>query len=74
MQGLFNGKIGSRLQIALFFLFYEHFQPPSPIRFFDSPPYLILHNVPIPLLIRTPRLFGPQEQTYDHYEWSLYVI
>ena len=29
--GLFNGKIGSRLQITLLFLFYRNFQPTYPL-------------------------------------------
>ena len=40
-MGLFDGKIGSRLQIVLFFLFYGNFQP-QPLA------YLILPNVPTP--------------------------
>ena len=29
IPGLFNGKIGSCLQIALFLLFYQNFYPPN---------------------------------------------
>ena len=43
-------KIGSRLQIALFFLFYWNVQP---LVYSDFPVYLILPNVP------TPRFLGP---------------
>ena len=42
-------KIGSRLQIGLFFLFYQNFQPTRPfIPTAPTPPpaYLILPNVP----------------------------
>ena len=47
-------KIGSRFQIALFFLFYQNFQTHSPTpRLFRPPAYLVLHNVPI------LRLLGP---------------
>ena len=49
MLGLFNSKIGSRLQINLFFSFYQNFQPPPPT-------YLILPNVPTPPLPQ--RLLG----------------
>ena len=60
--GLFNCKIGSPLQIALFFL-YQNFHPtppstPSPL----SAVYSILPNVPTPrLLAPTARLFRIQK-------------
>ena len=46
-------KIGSRFQIALFFLFYQNFQPPPPA-------YLILRNVPTPRLLGPPVYSGPK--------------
>ena len=39
--GPFNGKIGYRLQIALFFLFYQNFRPQPPGLFRPLPPPLI---------------------------------
>ena len=59
MRGLFNDKIGSRLQVALFVLFYRNFQTILPPPYFDPTSYLILPNVPT--LTRTPSLFGTQE-------------
>ena len=54
IRGLFNGKIGSRLQVSLFFLFYQNFHPP--------PTNLILPNVPpSPHLLGSPHLFGTKE-------------
>ena len=41
-------KIGSRFQIALFFLFYQNFHPPP----LSPPAYLIL-----PLMFQPPHLF-----------------
>ena len=44
---LFNGKIRSRLQIALFFLIYQNFQSTPPLaRLIRTPTYLVLPNVP----------------------------
>ena len=53
-MGLFNGKIGSRLQIALFFLFYRNFKS---LRLFWPPPPVIWFNDPTPL---------PSPQTHTH--------
>ena len=49
----------SRLQIALFFLFYQHFQPPPPA-YVDPIAYFILPNVstPPPPLFRTPSVYS----------------
>ena len=45
-------KIGSRFQIALFFLFYQNFHPPPiPTRLFDFTP-----NVPTTPFILNPRV------------------
>ena len=44
-------KIGSRLQIALFFLFYWNVQP---LVYSDFPVYLILPNVPTPRFLGLP--------------------
>ena len=62
-RGLFNGKIGYRLHIALFFLFYWNFQPP-PSTYVDPlpPTYLILPNVPTPCLIGPLVYSGPKSK------------
>ena len=49
LRGLFNGKIGSRLQIPLFFSLplIKISRPPPPPAYFDPSAYLILPNVAI---------------------------
>ena len=62
-------KIGSRFQIALFFLFYRNFQPsspplplPTPRAYSDLPIYLILPNTPYPSShLLGPSFYGTQE-------------
>ena len=62
-RGLFNGKIGYRLQIALFFLFYWNFQPPPPnLCRPPDPTYLILPNVPTLCLIGPLVYSGPKSK------------
>ena len=39
---------------------------------FDTPAYLILPNIPISLLIRTPRLFGIQEYPIKNYQFKVH--
>ena len=51
IRGIFNGKIGSRSQIALLFLFYRNFQRPPPLIWF----YLMFE----PPLKLPPHLLGP---------------
>ena len=50
-------KIGSRLQIALFFLFYWNVQP---LVYSNLPVYLILPNVPTPRFLGPPVYSGPK--------------
>ena len=50
-------KIGSRLQIALFFLFYRNLNPPYPFSVHSNfPAYLILHNF-LTTHILKPKMF-----------------
>ena len=59
-------KLYHYLQIALSFYFVKFPFPTTPITthlFRLSPAYLILPNVPIRLLVRTPPLFGAQDKS-----------
>ena len=54
----FYGKIGPRLQIAVFFLFYQNFQPPLPLIWF----YLMFQH---PFIRTTPFIWYPRVLYFD---------